>query len=79
MLNMLDTYGTDWKQGNVGNFYDTWLAFLGTVDAIVTHEGIKTRFEGIENIINNSGISRKTLAMFTDAHMDTMKNVLKIL
>ena len=79
MLNMLDIYGTDWQCRNIGTFYDTWLAFLGTVDALVTHEGIKTRFNGIENIINNSGIARETWEMFADAHMDTMKNVLKIL
>lgn len=66
MLNMLDIYGIDWMQGNVGTFYNTWLAFLGAVDAIVAHEGIKTRLKGIENIINNSGISRKTWIMFLD-------------
>ena len=79
MLNMLDVYGTGWMQSNVGTFYHIWLAFLGTVDDLVAHEGIKTRFNGIENIINNSGIARETWAMFTDAHMDAMKNVLKIL
>ena len=45
-------------------FYNTWLVFLGIVRCIVK-EGKK--FHGIENIINSSGISRKTWVIFIDA------------
>ena len=44
-------------------FYDTWLAFLQTVEGVVRY-GNKNK--GIENIVNNSGISRETWIMFLD-------------
>ena len=44
-------------------FYNTWLAFLEMVKCTVK-EGRK--FHGIENIINNSGISRKNWIKFLD-------------
>ena len=44
-------------------FYNTWLAFLGIVRCIVKEGG---KFHGIENIINSSGISRKTWIKFLD-------------
>ena len=44
-------------------FYNTWLAFLEMVKRVVK-EGRK--FHGIENIIDNSGISRKTWIKFLD-------------
>ena len=44
-------------------FYDTWLAFLKTVENVVRY-GQKNK--GIENIINHSGISRETWIMFLD-------------
>ena len=44
-------------------FYDTWLAFLKTVENVVRY-GQKNK--GIENIINHSGISRETFVMFLD-------------
>ena len=44
-------------------FYDTWLAFLQTVEGVVRY-GQKNK--GIENIINHSGISRETFVMFLD-------------
>ena len=45
-------------------FYNTWLVFLGIVRCIVRDDG---KFHGIENIINNSGISRKTWVKFFDS------------
>lgn len=44
-------------------FYDTWLSFLQTVEGVVRY-GHKNK--GIENIVNNSGISRETFVMFLD-------------
>lgn len=44
-------------------FYDTWLSFLQTVEGVVRY-GQKNK--GIENIVNNSGISRETFVMFLD-------------
>ena len=44
-------------------FYDTWLAFLKTVENVVRY-GQKNK--GIENIVNHSGISRETFVMFLD-------------
>lgn len=44
-------------------FYDTWLAFLKTVENVVRY-GQKNK--GIENIINHSGIARETWIMFLD-------------
>lgn len=44
-------------------FYDTWLAFLQTVEGVVRY-GQKNK--GIENIVNGSGISRETFVMFLD-------------
>ena len=44
-------------------FYDTWLAFLQTVEGVVRY-GHKNK--GIENIVNHSGISRETWVMFLD-------------
>lgn len=44
-------------------FYDTWLAFLKTVENVV---GYGQKNKGIENIINHSGISRETWIMFFD-------------
>lgn len=44
-------------------FYDTWLAFLQTVEGVVRY-GHKNK--GIENIVNHSGISRETFVMFLD-------------
>ena len=46
-----------------GKFYNTWLAFLGAVKYIVKDGG---KFRGIEDIVNNSGISRKTWIKFLD-------------
>lgn len=44
-------------------FYDAWLAFLQNVEGVVRY-GHKSK--GIENIVNNSGISRETFVMFLD-------------
>lgn len=44
-------------------FYNTWLAFLQAVENVVRY-GQKNK--GIENIVNNSGISRETWVMFLD-------------
>ena len=44
-------------------FYDTWLAFLKTVENVV---GYGHKNKGIENIINHSGIARETWIMFLD-------------
>ena len=44
-------------------FYNTWLSFLQTVEGVVRY-GHKNK--GIENIINNSRISRETWVMFLD-------------
>ena len=44
-------------------FYDTWLAFLKTVEGVVRY-GQKNK--GIENIVNHSGIARETWIMFLD-------------
>lgn len=44
-------------------FYDTWIAFLQAVENVVRY-GQKNK--GIENIVNHSGISRKTWIMFLD-------------
>ena len=44
-------------------FYDTWIAFLQTVEGVVRY-GQKNK--GIENIVNHSGISRETFVMFLD-------------
>ena len=44
-------------------FYDTWLFFLQAVEKVVRYGH---RIKGIENIINNSGISRETWIMFLD-------------
>lgn len=44
-------------------FYDTWLAFLKTVENVV---GYGQKNKGIENIINHSGIARETWIMFLD-------------
>ena len=48
----------------IGKFYNTWLVFLGIARCIVK-DGKK--FHGIENIIDNSGISRKTWVKFFDS------------
>ena len=45
-------------------FHNTWLVFLGISRGIV-EKGRK--FHGIENIINSSGISRKTWLKFFDS------------
>ena len=45
-------------------FHNTWLVFLGIVRCIVK-DGKK--FHGIENIIDNSGISRTTWVKFFDS------------
>lgn len=79
MLNILDINGIDRRYREGDRFYNTWLAFLGMVEALVTHEGIKTPLKGIESIVNNSGVARKTWVKFTSAHNDTLKNVLRIL
>ena len=44
-------------------FYETWLAFLQTVEGVVRY-GHKNK--GIENIVNHSGISIETFVMFLD-------------
>lgn len=44
-------------------FYDTWILFLQAVENVVRY-GQKNK--GIENIVNNSGISRETLIKFLD-------------
>lgn len=44
-------------------FYDTWILFLQAVESVVRY-GQKNK--GIENIVNNSGISRETLVKFLD-------------
>lgn len=49
-------------------FYNTWLGLLGMVKGIVK-DGGKNR--GIENIINNSGISRKTWIKFLDYYFQS--------
>lgn len=46
-----------------GKFYNTWLAFLDAAKYIIRDGG---KFHGIEDIINNSGISRKTWIKFFD-------------
>ena len=46
-----------------GKFYNTWLVFLGIVRCIVKDGG---KFHGIENIIDNSGISRTTWVKLFD-------------
>ena len=47
-----------------GKFYNTWLVFLGIARHIVKNDG---KFHGIEDIIDNSGISRKTWTKFFDS------------
>lgn len=44
-------------------FYDAWMLFLQAVENVVRY-GHKNK--GIENIVNNSGISRETFVMFLD-------------
>ena len=46
-----------------GKFYNTWLVFLEMVKRVVEDGG---KFRGVENIINNSGISRKVWIKFLD-------------
>ena len=46
-----------------GKFYNTWLVFLGVTRGIVKDGG---KFHGIENIIDNSGISKTTWVNFFD-------------
>ena len=47
-----------------GKFYDTWKGFLCGVKYVVEYGG---KFHGIENILDNSGISRKTWVKFFDS------------
>lgn len=44
-------------------FFDTWILFLQAVENVVRY-GQKNK--GIENIVNNSGISRETFVKFLD-------------
>ena len=44
-------------------FYDTWIFFLQAVENVVRYS---QKNKGIENIVNNSGISRETLIKFLD-------------
>ena len=46
-------------------FYNTWLASLKMVKLVVRDGG---KFRGVENIINSSGISRKTWIKFLDCY-----------
>ena len=48
-------------------FYNTWLVFLEIARCIVEDGGDGGEFSGIGNIINNSGISRKTWLKFFDS------------
>ena len=48
-------------------FYNTWLVFLEIARCIVRDGGDGGEFSGIGNIINNSGISRKTWLKFFDS------------
>ena len=45
------------------SLFNLWLSFLQTVEGVVRY-GHKNK--GIENIVNNSGISRETFVMFLD-------------
>ena len=45
------------------SLFNLWLSFLKTVEGVVRY-GYKN--QGIENIINHSGISRETFVMFLD-------------
>ena len=45
------------------SLFSLWLSFLQTVECVVRY-GHKNK--GIENIVNNSGISRETFVMFLD-------------
>ena len=45
------------------SLFSLWLSFLQTVECVVRY-GQKNK--GIENIVNNSGISRETFVMFLD-------------
>lgn len=45
------------------SLFNLWLSFLQTVEGVVRY-GHKNK--GIENIINQSGISRETFVMFLD-------------
>ena len=56
LIDLIDEIATD-------KFYNTWLAFLGIVKGFVK-DG--RNFHGIEDLINNSGISRKTWIKFLD-------------
>lgn len=49
---------------NEDEFYDRWVIFLQLVDNVVRYGSNKT--PGIENIVNNSGISRETFVKFLD-------------
>lgn len=44
-------------------FFDAWVLFLQAVESVVRY-GQKNK--GIENIVNNSGISRETFIKFLD-------------
>lgn len=44
-------------------FFDTWILFLQVVESVVRY-GQKNK--GIEDIVNDSGISRETLVKFLD-------------
>ena len=48
-----------------GKFYNTWKSFLCGANYIIKNGG---EFHGIENIINNSEISRKTWIKFLDCY-----------
>ena len=56
LIDLLDEIAAD-------KFYNTWLVFLGIVKNFVK-DG--RNFHGIEDLINNSGISRKTWIKFLD-------------
>lgn len=56
LIDLIDEIATD-------KFYNTWLVFLGIVKCFVK-DG--RNFHGIEDIVNNSRISRKTWVKFLD-------------
>ena len=48
-----------------GKFFNTWKGFLCGVKYVVEYDG---KLRGVEDIINNSGISRKVWVKFLDCY-----------
>ena len=59
----VNTFSVKGLARDENSLFNLWLSFLQTVEGVVRY-GQKNK--GIENIVNNSGISRETFVMFLD-------------